>query len=101
MEVLMATKSSPSNISQHTAQFRKQASALSQDVQELGKITKNIAHDTMDIVRENAGGVYQQGVEKAKNLEKSLETQIKEHPLQSLLIAAGLGMVVAWLFRRR
>jgi len=40
-------------------------------------------------------------MEKAQKLEKTLETKIKENPLQALLIAAGVGFVIGAWWRRR
>lgn len=88
------------NIHQHTAQFRDKAHDLTNDVQQLGKITREIAQDTMGILKENAGDYYEKGMDKAKIIEKDLEGRIKENPLQSLLIAVGLGFLVGLLIRR-
>jgi ElaB/YqjD/DUF883 family membrane-anchored ribosome-binding protein len=54
----------------------------------------------MGVIKENAGEYYHEGLERAKNLEKTVETRIKQHPLQSLLIAIGLGFLVGMLLRR-
>jgi ElaB/YqjD/DUF883 family membrane-anchored ribosome-binding protein len=84
----------------HTAEFRDTAAAIGHDVQELGRVTKNLAGDTVSAIRENASEYYQQGIKKAKGLEKDLETKIKENPLQALLIAAGVGFVLGALWKR-
>ena len=97
----MTKREDDSNIHKHTAQFKQKASDLGQDVQELGRISKNIANETMGSLKENAGEYYEQGVAKAKSLEEDLETRIKTHPIQSLLIALGLGFLVGLLLRRR
>jgi ElaB/YqjD/DUF883 family membrane-anchored ribosome-binding protein len=39
----------------------------------------------------------QQGVEQAENV---LDHRVQDHPLQSILIAFGLGLLVSLLFRR-
>ncbi|MCC6273436.1 DUF883 family protein [Deltaproteobacteria bacterium PRO3] len=85
----------------HTAEFREKAATLGHDVQELGKTTRDLAHDTVGMIRENASEYYQQGLKKAQSLEKDLETKIKENPLQALLIAAGVGFVLGALWKRR
>jgi ElaB/YqjD/DUF883 family membrane-anchored ribosome-binding protein len=77
-------------LNQHVADFRKKASALGHDVEDLGSITKELA-----------GDYYDQGMKKARTLEKSLEKTIGEHPLVSLLIAAGAGLVAGAYFNRR
>lgn len=96
----MAAKSEP-KLKEHSAQFREKANHLGQNVQELGRITREIAQDTMGVLKENAGDYYHQGMEKAKTVEKNLEGKIRENPLQALLIAVGLGFLVGMLFRRR
>jgi len=62
---------------------------------------KEVAASTIEAVKENASKYYQQGVEKAKEVEKNLEGKIKEYPLKSLLIAVGVGALVGMLIKRR
>jgi ElaB/YqjD/DUF883 family membrane-anchored ribosome-binding protein len=85
----------------HTAEFREKAAVLSHDVQELGKITKEIAGDTVNLFRENAADYYDEGMKKAQKLEKGLEHRIQENPLQSLLIAAGVGLIMGMFWNHR
>lgn len=85
----------------HRGQFREKATDLGHDVQELGKITKNLAEDTMGLLSSNASGYYQQGREKVQGLEKTIEKTIREHPLQSVAVAAGVGLILGFLWRRR
>ncbi|MDX1386732.1 MAG: DUF883 C-terminal domain-containing protein [bacterium] len=81
--------------------FRDKAAAIGHNVQEIGRISREVAHDTMDVLKENAGEYYHQGVERAKSVEQNLEGKIRDNPIQSLLIAIGLGFLVGMLFRRR
>jgi ElaB/YqjD/DUF883 family membrane-anchored ribosome-binding protein len=90
-----------SHFNEHREQLRQKAGELGHNVQEIGRLSRDIAKETMGAFKENAGEYYQQGVERAKGLEKDLEGKIKENPMQSLLIALGLGFVVGWLFHRR
>ncbi len=85
----------------HSAEFREKVTNLGHDVQELGKVTKEVMGDTVGMIRDNASEYYQQGMKKAQSLEKSLETKIKENPLQALLIAAGVGFVLGAVWKRR
>jgi ElaB/YqjD/DUF883 family membrane-anchored ribosome-binding protein len=62
---------------------------LSQKAQELGEQGKEIAAE-----------YYQQGREKALAWERELEGHIREKPLQSLLIAGGIGLLLGLLWRR-
>lgn len=95
----MATARSHHN--EHLDHLKKRTNDLGHNVQELGRITRDIAQETMGALKENAGEYYQQGVDRAKEMEKDLEKKIKEKPMQSLLIALGLGFIVGWLFHRR
>lgn len=90
-----------SHLKEHREQLRQKATDLGHNVQDIGRITRDIAQETMGAIKENAGDYYQQGVDRAKGLEKDLEGKIKEKPMQSLLIALGLGFIVGWLFHRR
>ena len=44
---------------------------------------------------------YDQGLRKAQDVEKAVETYIRDKPVQSLLIAAGVGLVLGALWGRR
>jgi ElaB/YqjD/DUF883 family membrane-anchored ribosome-binding protein len=90
-----------SHLHEHRDHLRKSANELGHNVQELGRISRDIAQETVGMIKENAGEYYQQGMERAKGMEKDLENKIKEKPMQSLLIALGLGFIVGWLLRRR
>lgn len=93
--------SKESSFSKHAHEFREKAADIGHNVQELGKITKTMAGDAFGALGENASEYYEEGMKHAKNLEVSLEEKIKKNPLQSLLIAAGIGLVVGALWRRR
>jgi ElaB/YqjD/DUF883 family membrane-anchored ribosome-binding protein len=88
-------------LNQHASEFLKKASALGHNVEDLGSITKELAGDAVGKVQENAAKYYDQGMKKARNLEKGLEKTIGEHPLASLLIAAGVGLVAGAYLNRR
>jgi len=73
-----------------TGQLKEQAGVVGQDVRELGRITKEVVGET-----------YEAGRQKAKDWEKSLESQIQHNPMKSVLIAAGVGLVLGVLIGRR
>jgi ElaB/YqjD/DUF883 family membrane-anchored ribosome-binding protein len=70
--------------------LRAQAGVVGQDVQELGRIAR-------DAVKER----LEQGKERASDLEKTIEEQIRKNPISSVLIAAGAGLLLGALLRRR
>jgi ElaB/YqjD/DUF883 family membrane-anchored ribosome-binding protein len=75
-------------------QVREKATQVKADLRELGNVTKEVATEKFD-------HWYKEGREKVIHLEKSFESQIREHPLQSVLIAAGTGFLAGYLVSRR
>jgi ElaB/YqjD/DUF883 family membrane-anchored ribosome-binding protein len=71
-------------------QLRAQATVIGHDVQELGHIAKEAAHETLDV-----------GRKRAQSLEKSFEEMIRENPVRSVLIAAGVGYAASIVLGRR
>ena len=71
-------------------QIREQAGVIGEDIQELGRIAREVVTDK-----------YQAGREKAVALEKTVEDQIKRHPMRAVLIAAGAGLLIGVLWARR
>jgi ElaB/YqjD/DUF883 family membrane-anchored ribosome-binding protein len=57
---------------------------------EVSKLAKDAARETLD-----------EGRAKAKELEKSLESEIRRYPLRSVLVAAGIGLMVGMYLARR
>lgn len=71
-------------------QVREQAREASVQAKELG-------NEAMEV----ASAYYQQGRDKMREWETMLETQLREKPIQSLLIAGGVGLLLGLLWRRR
>jgi ElaB/YqjD/DUF883 family membrane-anchored ribosome-binding protein len=61
---------------------------------------KEAARQAYDQAKEQAAGYYSKGREKAKELQENSEHYIQEHPLKSVLIAAGAGLVLGMMLRR-
>lgn len=86
---------------QSVEQLRVQAARVKEDVQELGHVARDVAREKLHEIRTQADGYLKAGTEKAKQWEKSFEDSIREHPIRSIAIAAGVGVVVGLLLRRR
>jgi ElaB/YqjD/DUF883 family membrane-anchored ribosome-binding protein len=89
------------DLSKHSTEFRQKAAVLGHDVQELGRISKQVANDTMGLLGDNASGAYEEGMKKARQWEGVLEEKIRQKPVQSLLIAAGIGLFLGAVWKRR
>lgn len=75
-------------------QLRETAAMAREDIREMGTLASQAA-------REKAQDLYSRGRERAKQWEEGLETYVREKPVQSLLIAAGVGLAIGFLMRRR
>ena len=74
--------------------LQEKAAKVRQDVRELGTVARDVASEKFD-------QFYKEGREKAIQLEQGLENSIREHPLQSVMIAAGVGFLAGFLVSRR
>ena len=53
-----------------------------------------------DQLREQAGEYYEQGRQRAMEMEQNLEQYVQEKPIQALLMAAGVGLLLGILWKR-
>jgi len=83
-----------------TERFSEQASAVSKDIQGMGAIAKDVAHEKLDKLQENASAVYDKGCDQARDAARTLERFIAEQPLTSVLIAAGVGLFLGRFWMR-
>jgi ElaB/YqjD/DUF883 family membrane-anchored ribosome-binding protein len=89
------------DLSKHTSEFRQKAANLGHDVQDLGTLTKEVARDAAGVLGENASGYYREGMKTAQKWGEGLEERIRQKPVQSLLIAAGVGLLIGAVLKRR
>jgi len=76
------------------------ASQLKDSAQEYLHAGKDKAAEYLEAGREKASEYYEMSKAKAQEWEHSVEEYIREKPLQSVLIAAGVGAVLGFLLRR-
>ena len=85
--------------------------AVSRDAGQLGQDVKALAADKAAQLRDQATQYYQQGRDQAQQYyeqgrqavqeyEQNLEEYIREKPLQSVLIAAGVGALLGILLKK-
>jgi len=97
------------------AQMQDMGAQVKETVQNVGTQVKETVQDMGAYVRETvqdmgtqaketvqAAGtqVYEQGRESLQDLHRTLEAQIRERPLQALLVAGGIGVLLGLLWRR-
>lgn len=79
-----------------TSDLGKQALEVKQDLQGMGETVRDAAQEKLAHIGERASAYCEQGREKAHGVACACEQYLRERPLQSVLMAAGIG----WLFGR-
>jgi ElaB/YqjD/DUF883 family membrane-anchored ribosome-binding protein len=83
-----------------TQTLRDTAGQVSQSLRDAGSQVRDAATEKMGQIRDQANEYYEQGKQRAQEWEQGLESYIQEKPIQSLLIAAGVGMLLGILWKR-
>jgi len=80
---------------------QERASNIAHNVQQMGTDAASAVKEHVQQVRDTAVGYYEDGRDRAVQLERRLEKRVKQHPMNSVLIAVGAGFLLGMLFRRR
>jgi ElaB/YqjD/DUF883 family membrane-anchored ribosome-binding protein len=89
-----------SSSSGHAADIRNRASEVGENVREMAGSAREMARDTLNRVKETASDAYEQGKQRASEWQDDLESTIRARPLTAILIAAGVGVALGFLWRR-
>jgi ElaB/YqjD/DUF883 family membrane-anchored ribosome-binding protein len=84
-----------------TDTLRGTAEMAREQLQNAGAGACEAAHDAMDQVRDSAAEIYSEGRERVRGATASVEQCIRDQPLRSLLVAAGIGCLLGALWVRR
>jgi len=84
-----------------TEQLKEQAGVVREDLGQLGRLAKDATREKLGDAKEKAADYYDKGRIKAEQLEEQLVDHIRKKPLQSVLIAAGIGALFGLLITRR
>lgn len=79
----------------------KQAGRVSQDVQDLGGMVKDAAHQKLEDLRDTAAEYTDQGRDHVQQWGRTIEEYIQQRPLQTVLVAAGVGLLLGRFWMRR
>src|SRR5438105_10827492 len=80
--------------------IRQTASQVGQNIRDLGGQVRDVATEQYEQIKNQAQDYYEQGRERAREMQQNLEGYVQEKPIQSLLIAAGVGMLLGILWKR-
>ena len=89
------------NKSDDAASVRDAAAHVGQNLRDAGEQVRETAAEQYEQLRDQASEYYEQGRQRAMDMEQTLEQYVQEKPLRALLIAAGIGMFVGMVWKRR
>jgi ElaB/YqjD/DUF883 family membrane-anchored ribosome-binding protein len=84
-----------------TDELKHKVADVADDVRAVGGQVGKAAREQYENLRSRASDYVEQGREKAEEWEDSVESYIKAKPVQALLMAAGVGVILGLLWRRR
>jgi len=76
------------------------ATQVGQNIREMGTQARDMASEKYNQLRDQAQDYYQQGRQRATEWEQGLESYVQEKPVQAVLIAAGVGVLLGLLWKR-
>ena len=95
------TERSPAEVGTQARDRAQEAGAQVRDrAQEAGAQVRDRAQELVRQGGETVSDYYQQGRQQMEAVENTLEDGIRAKPLQSVLIAAGIGMLLGLLWKK-
>ena len=79
----------------------KPARTVSRDQQELGATVCDTAQEKVEHLRAGAADGAREGRDNGEQVERGFAQYVREQPLKSILIAAGVGLVLGRFWMRR
>jgi ElaB/YqjD/DUF883 family membrane-anchored ribosome-binding protein len=80
--------------------IRDTASQVQQNLRDMGTQVRDAATEQYNNLRGQATEYFEEGRMRAQEWEQSIEQYVHEKPIQSILIAAGVGMLLGILWKR-
>ena len=71
------------------------------NIVDMGHIAKETVQDKFHELQDRASAKYGEGKEKLHQFEESIVRSVRESPMKSVLIAAGIGLALGFIWRRR
>jgi len=87
--------------SEGTAALRNKVGELGHDLRDVANIAADASLEQLNKVRDAAVSSFNGAKDRVGSWEASLESYVRERPVKSLFLAAGVGMIAAFFLRRR
>ena len=85
---------------QAVGNLNEAAQQVGQNLRDLGGQVRDAAKEKYEQLGDQARAYYDEGKQAATEWEEGLESYVREKPLQALLIAGGVGLLLGLLWRR-
>jgi ElaB/YqjD/DUF883 family membrane-anchored ribosome-binding protein len=82
------------------SQLKETAGQVASNLRDVGSQVREAAAQQYQQVRDSAQEYYEQGREKAMEWQHQVEDYVREQPIKSILIAAGVGALLGILWKR-
>ena len=79
----------------------KQARTVRRDHQKASSAARGMAREQVGQSRAGAADSAREGQDEVQQVERSFEQYVREQPLKSVLIAAGVGLIIGRFWMRR
>jgi ElaB/YqjD/DUF883 family membrane-anchored ribosome-binding protein len=74
---------------------------IGKDVEQVRAAGKQLAADSVDVVRQTANELVEESRSKAREVVASAQSKVQEKPVKSVLVAAAIGFLFGVFWRRR
>jgi ElaB/YqjD/DUF883 family membrane-anchored ribosome-binding protein len=88
-------------MSKTTDQLGKQAKEVTEDLREMGETVREAAQEKLGQVGERASECCEQARDKVHGVARACEQFLQQRPLMSVLLAAGVGLLLGRFWRSR
>jgi ElaB/YqjD/DUF883 family membrane-anchored ribosome-binding protein len=82
-------------------QMKEKVQQTGQSLRDLGDSARVAAKERLEQARKTASEYYERGKQRAMEWEEGVEDYVRENPMKSLLMAAGAGLLLGIMLRRR
>ncbi len=76
------------------------AGKVGEQLRDAGEHVKDAAKEKYEQLRQHASDYYNEGKQRANEWEQGIEDYVQQQPVKSLLIAAGVGVLLGMLMKR-
>ena len=74
--------------------------SVTRGLEDMGEIASHATQETLGQLQKNASACYERGRDNLHQVKRTFDQFIREQPLKSVLIAAGVGLLLGRFWKR-